>query len=272
MDGSLVPGGRPAHDQGAASPKVKVNRCPGSGSRRAVIARRIPGSARPRAPHDRVEVAERLVRHRADQDAWAMPSDPPTTSPISERPWPMSVTVGPMGDGRRRCHYVGPPELLGAVRPGDEGRLVSTPEDVAAWLATRGHEERAEPFTFVVGLDGALRLAPRRSEHVACAGGAPVLSAGEITFAWDGDAWTVSAVSNQSTGYCPDPDSWPAVDEALDRAGLTHPGHFTDAIVFRRCPRCRERNVVKDDHFVCAVCDADLPRAWNLDPREDEHG
>ncbi|MEU6730442.1 hypothetical protein ABZ917_42625 [Nonomuraea wenchangensis] len=32
-------------------------------------------------------------------------------------------------------------------------------------------------------MDGVLLLAPRRSEHVACAGGRPVLSAGEISFA-----------------------------------------------------------------------------------------
>jgi hypothetical protein len=111
--------------------------------------------------------------------------------------------------------------------------------------------------------------ASRRSEHVACAGGAPVLSAGEITFLYDQGRWMVSKVSNQSTGYCPDPASWPAVSDALDRAGLQHPGHFTDPIVFRRCPRCQERNLVKDDYFVCAICGAELPPTWNLDPLEE---
>jgi hypothetical protein len=64
-----------------------------------------------------------------------------------------------------------------------------------------------ESFTFVIDLGGALRLAPRRGEHVACADGAPVLSAGEITFLRDQDRWTVSEVSNPSTGCCPDPAS-----------------------------------------------------------------
>jgi hypothetical protein len=114
-------------------------------------------------------------------------------------------------------------------------------------------------------MNGILRLAPQRSEHVACAGGGPVLSAGEITFAEDHGHWRADEISNQPTGYCPDPTSWTAVQAALDRAGLRHPGAFTHPIVFRRCPQCRQRNIVKDDHFVCAVCQAPLPSAWNAD-------
>jgi hypothetical protein len=159
--------------------------------------------------------------------------------------------------------------VLAAVRPGGEGRRIESPADLAAWLMTRGEDERAEPFTFVIDVGGTLRLAPRRSEHVACAGGAPVLGAGEITFLRDRGRWTVSEVSNQSTGYCPDPASWSAVGDALDGASLEHPGGFTDPIVFRRCPSCAERNLVKDDSFICAICGADLPAAWNFDPGRD---
>jgi putative hydrolase of HD superfamily len=36
--------------------------------------------------------------------------------------------------------------------------------------------------------------------------------------------------------------------------------------VFRRCPDCRERNLVKDDDFRCALCGVDLPSRWNVDP------
>lgn len=171
-----------------------------------------------------------------------------------------------MTDGPRRYRYVGPPDVLAAVRPGSAGYPVGSADEVAAWLAACGEGERAEPFTFVVGLDGVLRLAPRRSEHVACAGGVPVLSAGEITFVRHEGRWIVTEVSNQSTGYCPDPDSWPAVESALGRAGLAHPGRFTDPIVFRRCPRCEERNLVKDEDFFCSICGAELPRTWNLGP------
>jgi hypothetical protein len=155
------------------------------------------------------------------------------------------------------------------MHPGSEGRPIGSTDEFATWLATRGDDELAEPFTFVVDLDGTLRVAPRRSEHVACAGGAPVLSAGEITFSRDQEHWRVSEVSNQSAGYCPDLASWPAVSGALDRAGLEHPGRFTHPLVFRRCPRCQECNLVKDDDFACVICGAQLPRAWNIDPLDE---
>ena len=64
--------------------------------------------------------------------------------------------------------------------------------------------QKGEEVNFVIDLTGTLRLAPRRSEHVACAGGGPVLSAGEIVFRRERGGWTVGEVSNQSTGYCPD--------------------------------------------------------------------
>jgi hypothetical protein len=73
-------------------------------------------------------------------------------------------------------------------------------------------------------------------------------------------------VTNQSTGYCPEPESWPAVATALDRIGVAHPGRFTQEIVFRRCTACGERNVVKDGWYVCGSCGADLPADWNFGP------
>jgi hypothetical protein len=51
-------------------------------------------------------------------------------------------------------HYVGPAEL----RFGDTGTPVRSWADVEALGAG------AEPFTYVVALDGTLRLAPRRHE------------------------------------------------------------------------------------------------------------
>jgi len=71
-------------------------------------------------------------------------------------------------------------------------------------------------------------------------------------------------VSNQSTGFCPEPESWPAVAAALDRIGIPHPGRFTQEVVLRRCLTCGQRNIVKDGWFVCEVCGADLPAAWNF--------
>jgi hypothetical protein len=151
--------------------------------------------------------------------------------------------------------YVGPAEVLAAVRPADLGRPVLAQADITS---------TGEPFTFVIDLEGTLRLAPRRSEHAACAGGGPVLSAGEITFEPGPDGWEVTSATNQSTGYCPEPSSWPAVARALDQAGVPHPGGFTDELTFRRCPRCGQRNVVRDGDFSCAICEADLPASWNF--------
>ncbi|MDF5756270.1 hypothetical protein [Spongiactinospora sp. TRM90649] len=127
------------------------------------------------------------------------------------------------------------------------------------WMTGQAANERDEPFTFVIDLHGVLRLAPRRSEHVACAGGDPVLSAGEITFSHEGGRWSVREIGNQSTGYCPAVTSWPAVAIALDHAGIPHPGAFTHPITFRHCPRCASSSIVKDDHFVCPTCDTPLP-------------
>jgi len=91
-----------------------------------------------------------------------------------------------------------------------------------------------------------------------------VLAAGEMAFVRNPSGWSVREVSNQSTGYCPDPDSWPAVATALDHVGVEHPGGFTHRVTFRRCPSCAERNIVRDNNFICALCDSTLPPHWNL--------
>ncbi|MGW2396276.1 hypothetical protein ACWCYY_06950 [Kitasatospora sp. NPDC001664] len=167
--------------------------------------------------------------------------------------------------------YVGPPELLYLLHPAAEGTAIRSPADLDAWLASRPAAELAEPFTHVVDLTGRLRLAARRSEHVVCAGGAPVLCAGEITFARRPEgSWAVEEVTNQSTGYCPDPaTAWPPLTAALDRAGITHPPDFTHAFVFRRCPACRELNVVREGELFCALCGTPLPTEWNVSYRAD---
>jgi hypothetical protein len=167
---------------------------------------------------------------------------------------------------------VGPPDVASGALLGDHGWPVRSPVDVDAWVATVPARDRAEPFTYVVGVDGVLRLAPRRSEHVACAGGADVLAAGEISLVARPSGWAVGEVTNQSTGYCPDPSSWPAVAAALDRAGLARPDRFTSEYAFRRCPACGALNLVKDGDFSCGVCGADLPGHWNVDAEYRESG
>jgi len=146
----------------------------------------------------------------------------------------------------RRYRYVGPKDLLTLVTP-SRGDAIDA--------------KRAGTFTFVVTTDGVLRVAPRHSEHVVCAAGGEVLSAGELRI----ERGRVVSISNQSTGYCPEPESWPAVAAALDRAGIAHPADFTDVMIFRKCPECAQRNIVKDGDFTCAVCGAALPAKWSFD-------
>ena len=49
----------------------------------------------------------------------------------------------------------------------------------------------------------------------------------KIALELNGDAVEVVEVSNQSTGFRPEPGSWPAVAAALDRIGVGHLGRYT---------------------------------------------
>ncbi len=165
----------------------------------------------------------------------------------------------------RYYSYVGPPAILKQSRDAEPGATVRTRADIEDWLAAHRSSTDVDgtvTATFVIDATGLLRLADQRSEHVACASGGPVLSAGEITF--DLSDLSVTDVSNQSTGFCPEPESWPHVADALDRIAVTHPPCFTIPIVFRLCHRCGEQSIVKDDWYVCMLCDAELPRVWNF--------
>jgi hypothetical protein len=167
----------------------------------------------------------------------------------------------------RRCYrYIGSKRIAQAVAGQAEGAPIRSVADLERWI----QDTRQQPnqwglivATFVITQDGTLRLADRHSEHVACAGGRAVRSAGEMSVAFGTDGWEVREVSNQSTGYCPEPTSWPEVANALEAIPLLHPAHFTQAYLFRRCPACHQLNLIKDDVFACAVCDGELPTEWN---------
>lgn len=164
----------------------------------------------------------------------------------------------------RKYRYVGPDEVRQIARTQPSGISIQSRDDLVAWLASAPTEQTVDGSwiaTFTICENEVIRLAPRRSEHVACADGGPVLSAGEITF---DSEFVVTEISNQSTGFCPDVESWSVVALVLDRIGLKHPGQFTNAIVFRLCPKCNERNIVKDSWYYCQLCDAELPTAWNF--------
>ena len=161
-----------------------------------------------------------------------------------------------------RYPYVGPAVVRERVAAHPAGAAINSAVDLADRLRGRWHETAANgtiAATFVIDERGVLRLAERRSEHVACADGGAVLSAGEMFFVVAAESVDVAEVTNESTGYCPEPESWPAVMAALARIGVARPGRFTREIVLRRCTACGERNVVKDGWYVCGSCGADLP-------------
>jgi hypothetical protein len=164
----------------------------------------------------------------------------------------------------RLYRYVGPKSIAGRVRPEPAGTAIHSADDVRVW-ARKTEQELSDGcviVTFVVDTSGVLLIADRRSEHVACAGGQPVCSAGELTFAI-GRCIEVTEVTNQSTGYCPEPESWPAVAAALELAGLVAPGGFSRACEFRRC-LCGNLTLVKNETLVCGMCGAALPAAYNV--------
>ncbi|HEY5450946.1 MAG TPA: hypothetical protein VIQ54_19465 [Polyangia bacterium] len=163
----------------------------------------------------------------------------------------------------RTYRYVGSEEIARQAQAAIERLQPTAPADIRAWSARV--KRSALEFTYIVDTGGNLWLSDRRTEHVACARGAQVLGAGEIEIAVGPDRVTVASITNQSTGYCPEPDCWPAVRDALARAGLEPPDGFTYAFRFRRCPTCRGINILKDAMPECPSCGTDLPAAWNLD-------
>jgi hypothetical protein len=164
-------------------------------------------------------------------------------------------------------HYVGPHDLQQLLsRPSDRTQILQ-PDDVLTWIGKTRQEvgrDQSVTATFIVDAAGQLWIADRRSEHIACAAGQPVLAAGEITFAIEGQNVIVSEVTNQSTGYCPEPEAWPEVAATLDKIGLAHPPACTTTYIFRLCSRCGTTNIVKEDFYVCGVCDAELSHDWNF--------
>jgi hypothetical protein len=168
----------------------------------------------------------------------------------------------------RKYHYIGPPEIPKRSQSAPKGAPITCVDDLRTWMKETAQKPNAQGLivaTFVVDLEGCLRIADRHSEHVACAGGEPVLSAGEIGFVLDGAEIGAVEVSNQSTGYCPEPESWPHVAHALDRIPVHHPGRFTLEVVFRRCCSCGQINIVKDNWMECLACGEELPQQWNLE-------
>jgi len=188
-------------------------------------------------------------------------------------PEPLVIFYG-SGEFDRQCQifknmypYVGPSEIRNGISSDALGKSVLSENDILNWINETNQAAdvtNTVTATYVVNQDCTLLIADRHSEHVACAGGEPVLSAGEIGFETVCQKTGVVYVSNQSTGYCPKPSSWRAVREALNKANIKSPSFFTAAFEFRRCVNCDTVNIIKEDYFCCSVCDSQLPYKWNF--------
>ncbi|KAF3887553.1 MULTISPECIES: hypothetical protein [Nostocales] len=165
--------------------------------------------------------------------------------------------------------YRGPENIRLSVAGYPVGTRIKSVDDLKRWINQTQQKPNiggAIAATFMVDSEGYICVADRHSEHVACAGGKSVLSAGEIFFAYNKQNFEVLEITNQSTGYCPEPESWSQVEKALEQIPIPHPGHFSTEFIFRRCPVCRQVNIVKNNLFLCAVCNTNLPKIWNLSP------
>ena len=167
----------------------------------------------------------------------------------------------------KKYRYVGPKEIEKYGQSDIVRICLESSDSVLSWIQQTGQQEDMNgeiTATYIVDTTGKIWITDRHYEHVACARGVQVLSAGEISFSFESNSVEVSYLSNQSTGYCPEPDSWTAVQNALTSTSLPFPNRWSKEFHFRRCSSCLSINVVKDDVYICAVCNSDLDLKWNF--------
>ncbi len=164
--------------------------------------------------------------------------------------------------------YRGSADLLDLVKASEKGKQLTSSKDVLDWIrdTIQYKDDNNEIIaTYIIDERCYMRIVDRHSEHVVCAGGEQVLSAGEITFSFEDKKLIINEITNQSTGYCPETSSWVSVKEAIEKTGIPAPNQFGREFIFRRCEKCKAINIVKDEWYLCGECDTDLPRAWNFD-------
>ncbi|MFY0606404.1 MAG: hypothetical protein JXR10_06810 [Cyclobacteriaceae bacterium] len=150
--------------------------------------------------------------------------------------------------------YVGPGEILDRIDRESLGQDILSAKALINWLKMMKYAQGFVTLTYIVDQDGSLRIAPRESEHVACAGGNSVLAAGELIVDFIGNELSIAEITNLSTGYCPSPSCWPAVKLALEKTDIQFPDYFTNSYIFGICDNCGNRQVIKDDVYGCYNC------------------
>jgi hypothetical protein len=156
--------------------------------------------------------------------------------------------------------YVGDPNILAQADLESPRCQVQTKQDFLQLAANKD----ITWATYIVDTKHRLWLADRHSEHVACARGQAVLAAGEMAWIVNRAKVEIVEVTNQSTGYCPTPESWRIVSTVLEQIGIVFPQTWTQAFLFRRCV-CGQINIVKNAVFECAVCGKELSPDWNFE-------
>lgn len=159
--------------------------------------------------------------------------------------------------------YIGPQEILEQIKPEFQGKRITTIQDIYHWISKHHNKPKIGKIvicTFIINLEGQLVIADRHSEHVQCALGEAVKSAGEISFLIEKQQQvSVEMITNQSTGYCPSANSWMAVELALENIeGLNVPNGFEPKFVFSYCPNCQTRQIVKEAFYYCPMCEQSL--------------
>ncbi|WP_338792398.1 hypothetical protein [Bernardetia sp. MNP-M8] len=164
--------------------------------------------------------------------------------------------------------YVGSQEIFDAIDLKFTGYKILKINDIVSWIEKTSQELINDSViaTFIINENHQLVINDRHSEHVQCAGGKNVISAGEISFLIEKkDKISINEISNQSTGYCPKPESWKYVEKVLSKIGIEYPNDFTLAFDFRLCTNCQAINLIKEDIFECQVCANNLDSEWNFD-------
>lgn len=160
-------------------------------------------------------------------------------------------------------NYIGPKSILKRVQAVYKGSVIKTTDDIVDWLKANNEKIKIEDITictFVIDLDNQLLIVNRHSEHVQCAFGKDVLSAGEIGFIIEKEnRIRIDSITNQSTGYCPAASSWIEVKKALQKIeGLSIPNGFEPTFVFSYCLTCQTRQIVKEAFYYCPLCEGEL--------------
>ena len=159
--------------------------------------------------------------------------------------------------------YIGPEKFLKNLDKKYKGFLINDRNDIEKWILQTDQITDSNGLiiaTFIINLENKLLINDRHSEHVQCANGENILSAGEIGFVVKNTKVEgIEFISNQSTGYCPSSRSWDKVEKAINEIeGIEVPKEFEPKFEFSYCSNCQSLKIVKDEYYYCHRCDNEL--------------